>query len=630
MGVHALRLYRRARPLSPVVIYGDERHEPYDRVQLSGLLAGLHSVADIALAADGLLESPNTYFIAARVARIDRENARVEDEFGRVQPYSNLVLATGSSPHVPAIAGIGQQGVYTFRNLADAEKLAARRMHSKHTVVLGAGLLGVEAACAMRRHNTRVTLVDHNVHPLFQQLDEQSGARVAAEIDRKGVEQRLGDSIRMILGAGSVTGIVLHSGEQIECDTVVIATGISPNKSLAVDAKIAHGRGITVNASMQTSDPAIYAVGECCEIDQQVYGLVAPGFDQAAIAIDHVLGNSEARYLKPQLATSLKVAGLSVFSLGDPQPVRGVNTLLRADADSYRRVSLLGGRIHSINAVGDWPDLPRLRDLSRRGAWISPLKRLRFRFTGSFFSAANNADVRQWPGTAIVCNCNAVSCAQVRLAVEEGAQSMAALGRQTRAGTSCGSCRPLLASMIDADVTPEPVTGSAGLRGLSLVALVLCGMALLWSVDYPDTVQLKWRWDALWRDNNLKQITGYTILGLSLASLVFSLRKRWSFVSLWDFGWWRVMHVVLTTGALLAVAVHTGFRLGSNLNLYLMLTFLGLALAGALLGASIALEHRLQPAQAQRLRSIGVWGHVLLAWPLPALLGAHVWKTYYF
>jgi nitrite reductase (NADH) large subunit len=218
----------------------------------------------------------------------------------------------------------------------------------------------------------------------------------------------------------------------------------------------------------------------------------------------------------------------------------------------------------------------------------------------------------------------------VRLAVEEGAQSMAALGRQTRAGTSCGSCRPLLASMIDADVTPEPVTGSAGLRGLSLVALVLCGMALLWSVDYPDTVQLKWRWDALWRDNNLKQITGYTILGLSLASLVFSLRKRWSFVSLWDFGWWRVMHVVLTTGALLAVAVHTGFRLGSNLNLYLMLTFLGLALAGALLGASIALEHRLQPAQAQRLRSIGVWGHVLLAWPLPALLGAHVWKTYYF
>lgn len=630
VGIRALRSYRREKPEGVAVVFGEERYAPYDRVQLSGVLAGTATTEDISLVNDGLFEETHTHFFHARVIRIDAENQCVVDEHGRVQPYSSLVIATGSSPHIPAIAGVEQSGVFTFRRLADAEKLAARRVQSKHTVVLGGGLLGVEAACAMRRHNTQVTLVDHNPHPLFRQLDAESGELVAAELARRGVQQRFEDSIRIILGTGKVEGVVLHSGEHLMCDTVIVAAGITPNKTLAVDARLAFGRGITVDARMRTSEPNVYAVGECCEFEQQVYGLVAPGLDQAAIAIQHIVNNLDSAYRKPQLATSLKVAGLSVFSLGDPQERRGLNTYFHRGDGCYRRVSLRRGRIVAINAVGDWPELPRLRDRARKGAWLSPLHLLRFAATGSFFGAAQVQDVRSWPDVATVCNCNAVSCGQIRDAMKDGVCTVAKLGQVTRAGTNCGSCRPLVAAMLGDESVVEPAKGSVTLRSLSLVALFLSLLALLWAVDYPDTVQLGWRWDDLWRSNELKQISGFTILGLSVASLLFSLRKRLAFFELWDFAWWRIAHTALTVAALIAVAVHTGFRLGANLNFYLMMTFLGLALAGAILGASVALEHRLQPASAQRLRSIGMWGHVLLAWPLPALLGIHVWKTYYF
>ncbi|MFK7978276.1 MAG: FAD-dependent oxidoreductase [Halioglobus sp.] len=630
VGVRALRLFRKARPTDPVVIFGDEPYEPYDRVQLSGVLAGQHSTGDILLAGDGLLDCAATQFVPSKVVSIDREKRYVKDQSGRLQYFSKLLIATGSHPHVPAIVGIDQSGVFTFRNMKDAEKLAARRVLSKHTVVLGAGLLGVEAACAMRRHNTCVTLVDHNPHPLFRQLDPESSGMVSHELTQRQVEQRFGDSVRMILGTGKAEGVVLNSGEHLDCDTFVLATGIRPNKQIAVDAKLAYGRGITVDDHMQTSDPNIYAVGECCEFEQQVYGLVAPGFDQAAIAVEHILGATEACYTKPQLATSLKVAGLSVFSLGDPEPLWVSNTHIHRAQGSYRRVSFHRGRIVSVNAVGDWPELPRLRDQAKKSGWVSPIGRARFLFTGNFYGAAQSANVLSWPDSATVCNCNAVSCGQIREAAADGAVTVAALGQVTRAGTSCGSCRPLVAAMLGAESPSEPVKGSAGLRGVSITALLVSCVALIWALDYPTTVQLEWRWDELWRSNDLKKTSGFTILGLSVASLLFSLRKRIKAFTLWDFAWWRIAHAALTLGALGAVAVHTGFRLGANLNFYLMITFLGLALAGALLGASVAFEHRMQPAQAQRLRSIGVWGHVLLAWPLPALLGLHVWKTFYF
>jgi len=632
VGMRALGLLRRLAPERPCVIFGDEPHEPYNRIQLSGLLAGSCRVEDLSLAAElaGGGELPPGVFTRTRVVSIDRDNRAVVDASGARTSYSALVLATGSRPFVPALAGVQLDGVYTFRNMADAERLAARRVQSKHTVVLGAGLLGVEAARAMQRHNTRVTLVDHNPHPMYRQLDAVAGRLLADELDGRGIKLSLGTSLRMIVGTRSVEGVVLRDGSRIPCDTVILSTGIQPNLDLARGAGLAFGRGITVNGSMQTTDPAIYAVGECCEFENQVYGIVAPGFQQAAIAVRTLLGDSTSTFRKPQLATSLKVAGLSVFSLGDPQPHSGARSFTYASGGIYRRITLVGGRIEGINAIGDWQELPLLRDLAEQRRWVSPLQLWRFRQSGDVCAAAGAGVVTRWPDSAVVCNCNSVCVGDLRAAIEVGAATSAALTARTRAGSTCGSCRPLLQELLGDAAPREKETGSGALVVASLAAGLLALGAFAFSLDYPASVQLDWRWDELWRDRTFKQVSGFTLLGLVAASLLFSLRKRVRRFSVGEFAWWRLSHIVLTVSALGALAVHTGFRLGSNLNLALMVTFVGLALVGAVLGAGIALEHRLRPALARRLRAAGLWGHLLVAWPLPALLGVHILKTYYF
>lgn len=630
VGVRVLRELRRRNPARSVILYGDEQHQPYNRTKLSGLLGGQHKVHDLALAADLLLrDCPLTEFRCRRVASIDTTAGTVTDGEGAVQPYSSLVLATGSRPFIPSLAGAGLAGVYTFRDMADAERLAARRVQSSHTVVLGAGLLGIEAARAMQRHNTRITLVDHNPYPMFRQLDATAGALLVEELEAAGIVLSLGTSLRMLMGTGRVEGVVLRNGDTLTCDTVILATGIRPNLDLARDAGLAYGRGITVNAQMRTSDPRIYAVGECCEFRGEVFGLVAPGYEQATIAARNIEGE-ETLYEGTQLATSLKVAGLPVFSLGDAHPPASMRSVTWQSDDAYRRISLAAGRIVGINAIGDWPELPALRDRAKRRRWIAPWQLWRFRRSGKLLSDDATGDVANWPAQTIICNCNAVSAGELRRAIAAGSTCLEALGARTQAGTGCGSCKPLILGLLGDSAPRTAGKASTALAALTLPAALLIAVGLTFSLPYPDTVQLHWDWGQLWRLESYKQWSGYSILGLCAASVLFSLRKRLRVLRVGNFDWWRLGHVVLTVLALVALGVHTGFRLGGQLNMLLSVTFLLLLLAGALLGAGIAWEHRLSPNRARQLRSLGLWSHVLLSWPLPALLGAHILKTYYF
>lgn len=643
-GVRTLRELRRHAAELPVQIYGDERHQPYNRVQLSNLLAGNVGVPDIGIGAELLRgRDPNTRFISERIEAIDPERKTVTDSRGRVQAYSSLVLALGSAPFVPEIPGVRQPGVFTFRDLADAEKLAARRVQSKHTVVLGAGLLGVEVARAMQRHHTRVTLIDHNPHPLFRQLDPAAGALLAEELEARGIELRLGSGIRMVLGTAGVEGVILRDGSSIPCDTLIVATGIRPRTRLAKSAGVAFGRGITVDSTMLTSAPDIYAVGECCELDGQVFGIVAPGYEQAAIAARNIVTRENApagnvptagnatTFHSASPATSLKVAGVSVFSMGDPDPPTSTRSYTWRDGSSYRRINVFAGRVVGVIAIGDWPQLSLLRDLCVSRKRIYPWQLLRFRLRGNVLAdSALLETVADWPETAVVCNCNAVTSGELRAAAATGATTVPALCARTQAGTGCGSCQPLLSEFLGVSGPRQPAPTARALSALGWPALTAVLLGLVFSVAYPATVQLEWRWDELWRDNLYKQVSGYLILGMSAVSVLFSLRKRLSWVRLGNFAHWRLVHVVLTALAMIALAAHTGFRLGANLNLMLMLTFLGLLAAGAIMSLVIALEHRLPAGRARRLRNWGLWSHVLLAWPIPALLSIHILKSYYF
>lgn len=627
----AQELLRRHTDL-PVVIYGEEPSEPYNRVRLSSYLIG--EIDWQSLTRD--LTFPASANIDARfgcaVVAIDRQNRCIRDAGGALQPYSKLVLATGSRPHVPDIPGIRLPGVYTFRNVRDAQTLLARRVRSRRTVVLGGGLLGLEAARAMQRYNTEICVIEHYSRLMMRQLDDAAADYLLANLKALGIEVMLGDGIKRVNGDTAVTGVTLRNDRIVACDTLLVATGISPNIELARAAGLHVGRGIRVNDAMQTSDADIFAVGECAEHRGRIYGIVAPGLEQAAVAAHSVAGGS-AGYRGSTVATRLKVLDLPVFSMG-PISAEEVPNLARATVYRtprlYRKLVTHRGRLIGAIAVGACPEINRLQEAVMRQRRVWPWQHLRFRRSGLLWPPEELSSVVDWPATTTVCNCTGVTRGRLSEALATGCCTIEALAARTGASTVCGSCRPLLAELIGTPPIAEAARGWRVLLGTGVVALLAAAaMALPLNVPYASSAQATWQWDMLWRDALWKQLSGYTVLGLSALLLLMSLRKRLPMFRLGDFPIWRIAHAVIGSLAVAVLAVHTGGRLGANLNFLLIALFLGVVAAGAAAGGIVALEHRLGTG-ASRLRRAWQWTHILLFWPIPVLLTLHVFKTYYF
>jgi nitrite reductase (NADH) large subunit len=482
-----------------------------------------------------------------------------------------------------------------------------------------------------------VRVIDHNAHVMFSQLDQEAGEMLGAFVERLGIEIIVGDRVQQIVGVGQVTGVQLHSGRFIDCDTVVVAAGIVPNVQLARDAGLAVARGVRVDDGMHTSDPNVFAVGECAEHRGVVYGLVAPGFEQAAVAGHNIAAalshRVEARYPGSVTTARLKVVGCDVFSAGDVQEsevLRPYAVYREGDNGVYRKLVLVGNRLIGAIAVGPWHEANRLAEaiVARRRLW--PWELSRFRRTGVLWSELEDQSIFDWPASAAVCNCTGVSLSQLQTALAGGACSQALLSERTGAGSVCGSCRPLLAELAGA-AAPDPVPAAETLGAFSVLALLL-GVAIFLVPGLPlnASVQDGLRWDVLWRESFWKQVTGFSLLGLAAAVSVLGLRKRLPKFTLGSFDGWRLVHVLLGALAIAVLVAHTGMRLGHNLNFWLMASFTGLLVAGGIGGAVIALEHKLSRRVARRTRNTALWAHVLLVWPLPLLLGFHVLKSYWY
>lgn len=632
VGIRAAQEVHRRQPEQPIVIYGDEPTEPYNRVRLSGFLIG--ELDWQALTRD--LQLPAHPAITTRygcaVTAIDREQRCVHDASGHLQPYSRLILATGSRPHIPDIPGIRLPGVYAFRDARDAQALLARRVRSRKTVVLGGGLLGLEAARAMQRFNTEVCVIEHYSRLMMRQLDDDAAGYLERTVRAMGIAIILGDGVKSVLGGNAVSGIQLRSGREIECDTLIVATGIAPNVVLARAAGLHVNRGIRVNDALQTSDAGIYAVGECAEHRDTVYGIVAPGLEQAAVAAHTATGGS-AVYAGSTLATRLKVVNLPVFSMGIVTPEATPDfsrTITYRNKTVYRKLVTHRGRLIGGIVIGECPELSRLQEAITNRRRVMLWQVVRFVHTGLLWPEEELGSVAAWPATATVCNCTGVTCGTLRLAMAEGCTTAEALAARTGASTVCGSCRPLLAEIVGSSAPPEPARGWKLLAGTSgFAGITALALALVILVPYAATVQLPWQWDMLWRESFWKQVSGFTVLGLTALLLVMSLRKRIRRFTLGDFPLWRLAHVLLGALTLAGLAAHTGGRMGSNLNFMLMSAFLVAIVVGAMAGGLIALEHRLGTGVA-RLRRSGLWAHILIAWPIPVLLGFHVLKSYYY
>ena len=607
VGMRLVRELLARAPQLPVILYGSEEHLPHNRVRLSSWLAG-----DVPH--DGLwspLAIPPGAQVQQRfgcaVLEIEPDAHCISDSQGRRERYARLVLATGSLPHVPAIPGIELPGVFTLRDMNDATRLMARRASSRQTVVLGGGLLGLEAARAMQRLNTRVSVVEHADRLMARQLDEAGAEALRLRIAALGIECVVGEGARKVLGEERVRGVELRSGAAIACETLVVATGIRPAIALAREARLAHNRGVRVDDQMRTSAPDVYAIGECAEHRGEVPGTVAPGLEQAAVAAAHIAG-ADARLPASVAAAQLKVAGCAVFSMGpvgaEQAPSMAKDHVYRDAADNYRKVLIARNRLIGAIAIGEWAQGRRVQSAIARAQWVWPWQTWRLRRHGDLWPDEEATDVAAWPADAVVCHCMGVSRGSIGTAVSRGACSVAAIAHATGASTVCGSCEPLVQELAGASTPAEPVPFHRALWAIALVSSALALIvALSPPIPYPDSVQVPWRWDVLWRDALAKQISGFTMLGLLALGLVLSPRKRIAALrSAGRYDLWRLLHLGLGLLAIVALILHTGMRLGSGLNLALMGAFLALLLLGGVSTGVIATEHRLGAALARRLR----------------------------
>lgn len=635
VGVRLTNNILKKNPLAHVHLFGNEPYIPYNRVQLTGVLANAVQRDAIDLQMPSPEDYPNFRYSIAAVTSINRYQKKISDTLGEEYSYDTLILAVGSHAYVPTIGGNHLTGVYTFRNLKDTDALYARLASAKTVVVIGGGLLGIEAAKALSGHNTKVILVHQSDRLMNRQLDEQAAYYLNETIGKQGIEVRLGSGVREIEGEARVKAVITRDKERIPCDTVLFCTGIKANLGLALDSGLAFGNGIHVDEKLQTSDPDIYAIGECCEYEGQTYGLVSPGYEQASILAENLLGG-DAVYRGSLEVARLKVIGQALTSLGqiDNLPVGPTfREVIYQDKKNklYRKIVLQKNRIVGALSYGDWEEMPRIQEAfqQKRKIWFWNV--LSLRFTGRLWSSGDTNDVKQWPGSAIVCQCNNVDVTSLLNSIDKGSSSLSSLQDDTGAGTVCGSCKPLLMQLVDDAGEPSAEKGWMPAFLFSIIAMILvASITTIPGLEVKESVLIKDWFESIWNDKFYKQVTGFTLLGLSLLGLLMSLRKRFRRFSFGEFFQWRLLHIILGVLCVTLLIFHTGFHMGENLNRLLIMDFLAVVLLGGLTGIVISFSHKLSLGTAKRTRELWGWLHILFSWPLPVLIILHIVTVYYF
>ena len=439
-----------------ITIFGDETHVNYNRILLSLVLAGEKSAEEIYLNDIGWYQENGIRVrLGVRVADIDREQQLVIGDDGGTAEYDKLILATGSSAFIPPIPGVDKQNVHVFRTLDDTRELTEKARPGLKAAVIGGGLLGLEAARGLQMRGCDVTVV-HLMDTLMErQLDATGGEYLKRKIESLGIRVLLPEQTSAILGNGRVDGLRFSSGEELEAELVVIAAGIRPNVALGRKAGLEVGRGIVVNDYLETSDPNIYAVGECTEHRGQIFGLVAPLFEQGRVLAAHITGSNGPTFSASSPAAKLKIMGVDILSAGtvdENEP--GVETVRFEDPSLgvYKKLLLKDNQLRGFILVGDVDDEPRYMDWMRSGTDISPFRRQ------ILFPPRDKdpgLEVADMPDSETICGCHGVRKGDIIQAIHKhGIATLGQLKQHTRASTGCGSCKGLCEKLVRA-VAPD-------------------------------------------------------------------------------------------------------------------------------------------------------------------------------
>ncbi|MDD3326600.1 MAG: nitrite reductase large subunit NirB [Zoogloea sp.] len=480
-GVRTLEELRKIAPeMYDITVFGAEPHPNYNRILLSPVLAGEMTIQDIILNdLQWYADNGITLHLGSTVTAIDRNKRTVtatgKDGQAISAGYDRLLIATGSTPFILPIPGNDLPGVISYRDIQDTDEMIAAAAKYRHAVVIGAGLLGLEAANGLALRGMDVTVVHISDWIMERQLDRSAGKMLQAALEAKGMRFKLNaHTAELVKGeSGRVCAIRFKGGDTLPADLVCMAAGIRPNVALAEQAGIHCNRGIVVNDTLQTYDPRIYAVGECANHRGTAYGLVAPLFEQAKVCANHLAMYGIGRYQGSVTSTKLKVTGIDVFSAGDFSGSDGTEDIVLHDpgAGIYKRLVLKDDKLVGAVLYGDTKDGAWYFQLLKDGQDIHDIR------DNLVFGNAHLGDVGHkgnslaagMPDSAEVCGCNGVCKGTIVKAIkEQGLFTLEDVRKHTKASSSCGSCTGLveqiLASTIGgayqpADSTSKPVCG---------------------------------------------------------------------------------------------------------------------------------------------------------------------------
>ncbi|ABF52980.1 nitrite reductase large subunit NirB [Sphingopyxis alaskensis] len=447
-----------------VTIFGAEPRVNYNRIMLSPVLAGEKSFEDIVINdADWYADNGIALVAGDPVVALDRAARTVTTRGGIVETYDKLVIATGSDPFIIPVPGKDLPGVIAFRDMDDVGTMLSAAEQGGSAVVIGGGLLGLEAAHGLSLRGMKVTVLHLMPTLMERQLDEAAGWLLKQALEARGQTILTGADTAEIVGEVKVEGVKLKDGTLIPADLVVMAVGIRPSIALARDAGLAVGRGILVDDHMVTSDPDILAVGECVEHDGQVYGLVAPLWDMCRSLADGLVERPSG-YRGSVTSTKLKVSGIDVFSAGDFSGGDGCEDIVLRDASRgvYKRVIVKDDRIVGAVLYGDTADGSWYFDLLKRQEDVSGLRDLLI-FGQAFAAGGGAADpkaaVAALSDDAEICGCNGVTKGQVVSCITKGAHSLDAVRSTCKASASCGSCTGLVETLLALTLGDEVQAG---------------------------------------------------------------------------------------------------------------------------------------------------------------------------
>ena len=434
-----------------VTVFNTEPRGCYNRIMLSPVLSGEKSWAEIVTHDDDWYAARNiTTRFGEAVTGVDRDRKVVIGAAGEV-PYDRLVIATGSAPFVIPVPGKDLPGVVCYRDLDDTNAMIEACRPGARAVVIGGGLLGLEAAAGLRLRGMEVTVLHLSDHLMERQLDGSAGYLLKRDLEKRGIEVRLRASTAEILGTDRAKGVRLTDDTVLPTDLVVMAVGIRPATTLGVEAGLDTNRGILVDAAMRSSDPSIFALGECVEFEGALFGLVAPLYDQAKVLAQTLLGE-EAAFAVRELSTKLKVTGCDLFSAGDFAEAEGREDIVFRDPARgvYKRLVLEDDRLIGAVMYGDTAD----------GGWFHGLMKDRTDISGMrdtlIFGPAYQggepldptAAVAALPADAEICGCNGVCKGQIQTAIEAGATTLEDVRAVTKASGSCGTCTGLVEQVL--------------------------------------------------------------------------------------------------------------------------------------------------------------------------------------